>query len=149
MAVFDDEFFMRKAIIEGRDSTNQNEVPVGALIVAKNKIIGRGSNQVERLNDVTAHAEMIAITAAQHHIRSKYLSDCTAYITLEPCTMCAGAFYWCRIGRIVIGTKDFTRGFNRHGTQVLHPKTQITWNILPKQCKNLMKDFFSEIRKNK
>jgi tRNA(adenine34) deaminase len=122
------------------------EIPVGAIIVAQNKIIAKAYNQTEKLKDVTAHAEILAITAASEYLGSKYLTNCTLYVTLEPCVMCAGALAWSQISRIVFGAKDSTRGFARLEQNILHPKTQITSGIMEEECEMLLKKFFSNLR---
>ena len=138
----DDIFFMREALKEARRAFDLDEVPIGAVIVANGMIIGRGHNLTERLNDVTAHAEMQAFTAAANTLGAKYLTDCTLYVTVEPCVMCAGAGYWTQISRIVWGADDEKRGFSMIGDKVLHPKTLTTKGILEQECKDLMVKFF-------
>lgn len=142
---FDDTYFMKRALQEAQIAFDKNEVPVGAVIVSDDKIIARGHNLTEALNDVTAHAEMQAFTAASGFLGGKYLKDCTLYVTLEPCQMCAGASYWTQIGRIVFGASDAVRGFEKYKT-VLHPKTKVTKGILADECSLLMKRFFIEKR---
>ena len=142
---FDDEHFMRKALAEAEKAFLEDEVPVGAVIVSNNKIIGRGYNLTERLNDVTAHAEMQAITAASSYLGGKYLHNCTLYVTLEPCTMCAGALYWSQIGRVVFGAADEKRGFLNSGGK-LHPKTKLNEGVLRNVCSNLLLAFFKQKR---
>lgn len=142
---FDDEYFMNKALIEAQAAFERDEIPVGAVIVAKNRIIAKGHNLTETLNDVTAHAEMQAITAGANFLGGKYLKDCTLYVTLEPCQMCAGALYWSQITRIVYGASDKERGFVTMGTQ-LHPKTEVTSGILSEECSELMRSFFKSKR---
>lgn len=142
---FDDEYFMKKALIEAQAAFERDEIPVGAVIVAKNRIIAKGHNLTETLNDVTAHAEMQAITAGANFLGGKYLKDCTLYVTLEPCQMCAGALYWSQITRIVYGASDKERGFVAMGTQ-LHPKTEVTSGILSEECSELMRSFFKSKR---
>jgi len=137
-----DDFFMGEALKEARTALDNDEVPIGAVIVAKGKIIGRGHNLTERLNDVTAHAEMQAFTAAANYLGGKYLRDCTLYVTIEPCVMCAGASYWTQVSRIVYGAADSQRGFQRIGTNVLHPKTEIKGGIKEEECGTLVKNFF-------
>ncbi|MGV3509590.1 MAG: nucleoside deaminase [Sphingobacteriaceae bacterium] len=137
-----DDFFMQEALKEAKLALSQDEVPIGAIIVSNGKIIGRGHNLTERLNDVTAHAEMQAFTAAANHLGGKYLKDCTLYVTIEPCVMCAGASYWTQISRIVFGAPDAQRGFGRIGQNILHPKTEIVGGILENECASLVKDFF-------
>lgn len=141
-----DEFFMREALKEAKYAFEEGEVPVGAVVVANNKIIARGHNQTEALSDVTAHAEMIALTAAANTIGAKYLIDCTLYVTLEPCVMCAGASYWTQVSKIVYGAADPKRGFNRLNEKVLHPKTTYVSGILANEAEALLKTFFQNLR---
>ncbi|MCX7987448.1 MAG: nucleoside deaminase [Bacteroidales bacterium] len=141
--MFDDEYFMREALKEARKALEKDEVPVGAVIVCQNKIIARAHNLTETLNDVTAHAEMQAFTAASHALGGKYLTECTLFVTLEPCFMCAGASFWTQIGRLVYGASDPKRGYNLVSYPVLHPKTQVTSGILQKECADLLKSFFA------
>lgn len=143
---FTDEYFMKKALLEAEMAFEKDEVPVGALIVIDNKIIARGQNLTEMLNDVTAHAEMQAITAAANFLGGKYLVGCTLYVTLEPCQMCAGALYWSQISKIVFGARDENRGFITMGTQ-LHPKTTVVSGIMAEEASDLMKRFFARKRK--
>ena len=131
---FDDNYFMSKAIDEAKIALSKGEVPIGAVIVADNKIIARAHNMVEALNDVTAHAEILAITSASNYIGGKYLENCSIYVTLEPCQMCAGALYWSRISKIYFGAEDPKRGFKKLGTK-LHPKTKVFGGILQNECK--------------
>jgi len=142
---FDDEYFMKRALQEAQLAFDKNEVPVGAVIVMKNQIIARAHNLTETLNDVTAHAEMQAFTAAADFLGGKYLKECTLYVTLEPCQMCAGASYWTQIGKIVFGASEEKRGFLKLNT-TLHPKTKIVGGILEKGCSELMTRFFIEKR---
>ncbi len=142
---FDDTYFMKKALQEAEAAFQKGEVPVGAVIVLKNQIIARAHNLTETLNDVTAHAEMQAFTAAADFLGGKYLRDCTLYVTLEPCQMCAGASYWAQIDRIVYGATDPERGFKNCQTK-LHPKTKLTNGILEEECGQLLKRFFIERR---
>tara|TARA_B110000444_G_scaffold74530_1_gene70195 strand:- start:2299 stop:2799 length:501 start_codon:yes stop_codon:yes gene_type:complete len=142
---FDDVYFMREAIREAVKAYEEDEVPVGAVVVANNKIIARGYNLTERLTDVTAHAEMQAITSASNYLGVKYLKDCTLYVTLEPCAMCAGALFWSQIDRVVFGANDEKRGFNALGIKV-HPKTTVTGGIEEEVCIDLLKDFFRSKR---
>lgn len=144
--MFDDEYFMRQAIQEAEKSFLVDEVPVGAVIVYQDRIIARAHNYVEHLTDVTAHAEMQAITAASTMINGKYLVDCTLYVTVEPCIMCAGALGWSQISRIVYGAPDEKRGFKRFAPEAVHPKTEIIGGILEEECANLMKEFFKKKR---
>lgn len=144
-----DEKFMRQAMLEAEKAVQADEVPVGAIIVLKDKIIARGYNQTEMLNDSTAHAEMIALTSAFNFLGSKYLPDATLYVTIEPCLMCAGALYWSKIGRIVYGAADEKNGYEKTtgNNSPFHPKTTLTKGVLEDECKNLMKDFFRKKRK--
>lgn len=145
IAPYDDTYFMKKALQEAEAAFEKGEVPVGAVIVIKDKIIARGHNLTEQLNDVTAHAEMQAITAAANFLGGKYLKDCTLYVTLEPCQMCAGALYWSQISKIVYAAKDAKRGCGAMGTK-LHPKTTISGGILEKEASDLLKKFFAQKR---
>lgn len=143
---FTDEYFMKKALQEAELAFEKDEIPVGALIVIDNKVIARGHNLTEMLNDVTAHAEMQAITAAAQFLGGKYLIDCTLYVTVEPCVMCAGALGWSQISRIVYGSVDEKRGFARFAPAALHPKTEVVAGVLEEECSKLMKDFFKRKR---
>jgi tRNA(adenine34) deaminase len=143
---FTDEYFMKKALQEAQIAFEKDEIPVGAIIVIDNKVIARGHNLTEMLIDVTAHAEMQAITAAANFLGGKYLVGCTLYVTLEPCQMCAGALYWSQISKIVFGASDEHRGFEKMGTQ-LHPKTTVVRGILANEASELMKRFFAKKRK--
>jgi len=138
---------MREALKEARKSLEKDEVPVGAVIVVNNRIIARAHNLTETLTDVTAHAEMQAITAAASYLGGKYLKDCTLYVTLEPCLMCAGALYWTQIARVVYGATDLKRGFTLWPSSPLHPTTTLTNGILEKECAALLTDFFKKKRK--
>ncbi len=142
---FDDTYFMKRALQEAEIAFENGEVPVGAVIVANNRIIGRAHNLTERLNDVTAHAEMQAITAASNFLGGKYLRDCTLYVTLEPCQMCAGGLYWSQISRVVYGAADMERGFSVMGGH-LHPKTEVVGGVLEKEAAELLKRFFIQRR---
>lgn len=146
---FDDQYFMQRALQEARQAFDAGEIPVGAVVVQDNRIIGRGHNQTEVLHDVTAHAEIIALTAAFHFLGAKYLPEATIYITLEPCHMCAGALYWSKIGRIVYGAGDEKNGYRRfYGHQhPFHPKTTITAGVMAEAGAQLMKAFFKDKRK--
>ena len=137
-----DERFMNEALREAREAADAGEIPIGAVVVWKGRIIGRGHNQTERLKDTTAHAEMIAITAATQGMGGKYLTDCTLYVTVEPCPMCAGALAWSQIGRIVYGAPDQRRGYSLFSPSLLHPRTQVTGGVLMEPCAALMLDFF-------
>lgn len=143
--LFDDHYFMKKALQEAEIAFEKNEVPVGAVIVVDNQIIARAHNLTELLNDVTAHAEMQAITAAANFLGGKYLHGCTLYVTLEPCQMCAGALYWSQISKIVFGARDDHRGFIKMGTQ-LHPKTVVQGGVMESEAQALLKRFFLEKR---
>ena len=143
---FNDTYFMKKALQEAEMAFEKGEIPVGALIVINNTIIARSHNLTELLHDVTAHAEMQAITSAANFLGGKYLKDCTLYVTLEPCQMCAGALYWSQVSKIVYGASDEQRGFVSMGTQ-LHPKTEVVSGILAEEAGALMKRFFAERRK--
>ena len=143
--IFDDTYFMKKALQEAEVAFDKGEIPVGAVIVIDNRIIARAHNLTETLNDVTAHAEMQAITAAANFLGGKYLQNCTLYVTLEPCQMCAGALYWSQISNIVYGAKDDQRGYGVMGTK-LHPKTKIKGGVLAGESSELMKRFFIEKR---
>lgn len=143
--LLNDEYFMRIALTEAKEALLKNEIPIGAVIVANNSIIAKTHNLTENLNDVTAHAEMQAITAAANAIGGKYLKNCTMYLTVEPCQMCAGALYWSQISKIVVGAQDNKRGFTAMGGQ-LHPKTEIVYGVLEDECKELMLTFFQNKR---
>lgn len=143
---FSDEYFMKKAFTEAIQAFDEGEIPVGAVVVANNKIIARAHNLTETLNDVTAHAEMQAITAAANLLGGKYLNDCTLYVTLEPCAMCAGALGWAQTGRIVYGASDSKRGFRKFAPNTLHPKTEILGGVLETECGELMQEFFRNKR---
>lgn len=143
---FSDEYFMKKALQEAELAFEKGEIPVGTLIVVDNKIIARTHNLTELLNDVTAHAEMQAITSAANFLGGKYLTGCTLYVTLEPCQMCAGALYWSQISKVVFGASDENRGFEKMGTQ-LHPKTTVVRGVLAEEASELMKRFFANKRK--
>jgi len=144
--MFSDEYFMKIALREAEIARESGEIPVGAVVVSQNSIIARGHNQTELLKDVTAHAEMIAITAAANGLHNKYLNDCTLYVTLEPCAMCAGALAWAQLGRLVFGASDEKRGFTRHQPNLLHPKTIVVSGIMEFECGELMREFFREKR---
>jgi len=146
LSVYNDEYFMKEALKEARKAFELDEVPVGAVVVCNNKIVARAHNLTEQLTDVTAHAEMQAFTAAASYLGGKYLTDCTIYVTLEPCLMCAGASYWTQIGRIVYGAKDKKRGYSLVGSTVLHPSTEVVSGVFEKECSHLLTDFFSKKR---
>jgi tRNA(adenine34) deaminase len=143
---FNDEYFMKKALVEAQDAFDKGEVPVGAVIVSQNQIIARAHNLTELLNDVTAHAEMQAITSATNTLGGKYLTDCTLYVTVEPCVMCAGALGWSQISKVVFGTADEKRGYKNYAPDALHPKTVVVSGVMEGECSLLMKKFFSEKR---
>ncbi|HRH37694.1 MAG TPA: nucleoside deaminase [Flavobacteriales bacterium] len=141
-----DEHFMRQALKEAEQAFKADEVPVGAVIVCGDRIIARAHNLTERLNDVTAHAEMQAITAAAENLGGKYLKDCALFVTLEPCPMCAGALHWSQVGRVVFGAFDEKSGYRRIGSKLLHPKTTVVGGVLEAECADLMKAFFKKKR---
>lgn len=143
----DDTYFMRKALDEAQVAFDMDEIPVGAVVVCQNRIIAGAHNLTERLCDVTAHAEMQAITAAANSLGGKYLTDCTLYVTLEPCVMCAGAIGWAQIGRVVFGAADDKRGYRRFAPETLHPKTEVTSGVLADACSALLREFFAKKRK--
>jgi len=144
--IFSDDYFMRKALDEAKLAFDKEEVPVGAVIVFGNQVIARAHNLTETLNDVTAHAEMQAFTAAADTVGGKYLKDCILYVTLEPCVMCAGAAFWTQIGKVVYGAFDSKRGFSQKGEGLLHPKTEVVGGIMQNECSQLLKDFFEKRR---
>jgi len=147
MIIFDDEYYMREALKEAEKALELDEVPVGAVIVSGEKIIARTHNLTEQLNDVTAHAEMQAFTSASEYLGGKFLDECTMYVTLEPCVMCAGAAFWARITRLVYGADDEKRGYSLTGQHLLHPKTLVTRGVLEKECSSLLTSFFKNKRK--
>jgi tRNA(adenine34) deaminase len=144
--MFSDEYFMEIALSLAEEAAEAGEIPVGAVVVCRNRIIGKGRNQTEELNDVTAHAEILAITAATQYLGGKYLSDCTLYVTLEPCVMCAGALFWSQIGRLVIGAADPKRGYSRIQPSLLHPKTRLETSVLANESQELLTKFFRRLR---
>ncbi len=144
--IYSDEYFMRQALLQAELAREKDEVPVGAVIVCDKKIIARAHNLTNRLNDVTAHAEMQAFTSAAEYLGGKYLNKCTLYVTLEPCIMCAGAAYWTRIAKVVYGASDPNRGYARIETNLLHPKTKILHGIMQKECSAILLDFFQKKR---
>ncbi len=146
LRVYDDAYFMRQALKQAELAAAAGEIPVGAVVVAGERIIARGYNETERLSDVTAHAEIIALTAAANHLGDKYLRDCTLYVTLEPCPMCAGALAWAQTSRIVYGASDDKRGFMRFGRELLHPRTVLEFGVLHDECAALVTDFFRQRR---
>lgn len=141
-----DDYYMSEALQLAERAGEVGEIPVGAVIVCRNRIIARTYNQTEQLNDVTAHAELLAITAATQHLGGKYLTDCTIYVTLEPCVMCAGALFWAQTGRLVIGADDPKRGYSRVQPSVLHPKTRVSTGVLSDECRTLLTNFFGRLR---
>ncbi|TAK42593.1 MAG: nucleoside deaminase [Saprospiraceae bacterium] len=146
LTVFSDNHFMKQALREAEAAYSAGEIPVGAVVVCQNRIIARAHNQTELLNDVTAHAEMLAVTAASNTLGSKYLEECTLYVTLEPCLMCAGALSWAQMGRVVYGASDGKRGFMCYGKELLHPKTKVEFGVMTDECSALLNRFFSEHR---
>lgn len=146
LAISPDEFFMNEAIKEAKLALAEDEIPIGAIVVCKGKIIGRGHNLTERLNDVSAHAEMQALTAAANYMGGKYLKECILYVTMEPCVMCAGAAYWFQLAGIVFGAYDTKLGFCRLNQKITHPKTVITGGIKENECSELVKEFFRKKR---
>ena len=142
-----DEKFMRQALNEALRALDKREVPIGAVVVAGDRVIGRGHNLVETLMDATAHAEMQAITAAMSALGGKYLNDCTIYVTVEPCVMCGGALAWSQIGRVVYGAADPKRGYSTYSDRILHPKTEVVAGVLKEECEALMNEFFRSLRK--
>lgn len=143
----DDNFYMKEALREARRALEEGEIPIGAVVVSpRGDIIGRGHNLTETLRDVTAHAEIQALTAAADTLGGKYLTDCTLYVTVEPCVMCAGALGWAQMGRVVFGTCDEKRGYQRFAPEALHPKATVTTGILEEECRRLMQDFFRNKR---
>ena len=148
LSIHSDEHFMTQALKEAQIAYEEGEIPIGAVVVCENKIIAKDHNRVERLNDATAHAEMLAITAAQNYLGSKYLNECTLYVTLEPCSMCAGGLFWTQIGKIVMGANDKERGFLQFNKNIIHPKTKLKQGVHAEACEVLIKDFFKKLRGN-
>ncbi len=142
----DDTYYMKQALAEARQAADRGEIPVGAVVVCKDRIIARAYNLTETLTDVTAHAEMQAITAAASTLGGKYLNECTLYVTVEPCVMCAGAIGWAQLKRLVFGAEDVKRGYRRYAPQALHPKTEVVQGLLAEECAALMKAFFAARR---
>ncbi|MED9995495.1 MAG: nucleoside deaminase [Paludibacteraceae bacterium] len=142
----DDTYYMKQALLEAQKAYQADEVPVGAVVVAGGRIVGRGHNLTETLSDATAHAEMIALTAAMNELGAKYLPDCTIYVTVEPCVMCAGAMYWAKIAKLVYGASEDKYGFTVKAPTSLHPKTEVVCGVLQEECAQLMKDFFKAKR---
>lgn len=147
LGIFSQEYFMKQAFQQALLAAEEGEIPVGAVVVSGNRIIAQTYNQVERLNDVTAHAEILALTAASEAIGNKYLMDCTLYVTLEPCLMCAGALRWSQLGKLVFAAQDDKNGFMRYGKEILHPQTKLAYGVMEDECKALLKGFFSKLRK--
>jgi tRNA(adenine34) deaminase len=147
LSIYSDDHFMKQALKEAEKAYEQGEVPVGAVVVCNNQIIAKAHNQTELLNDVTAHAEIVAITAACNFLNSKYLQDCTLFVTLEPCAMCAGGLYWSKISRVVFGAQDYKNGFMKFGKEILHPKTKLEYGVMNEECSSLMTKFFKARRK--
>jgi tRNA(adenine34) deaminase len=146
MELFTDEYFMREALKEAKKALEIGEVPVGAVVVCKNRVIARAHNQTEKLTDATAHAEMIAVTAAANYLGSKYLNECTLFVTLEPCVMCAGALHWVQLQKLVYGASDIQRGFSLVGTPLLHQKTEVVKGVKAEEAKGLIDVFFKKLR---
>lgn len=146
LSTLSDEYFMKQALAEAQKAYDEGEIPVGAVVVCNNRIIARAHNQTERLNDVTAHAEIVALTAAADYLGSKYLNECTLYVTLEPCPMCAGALAWAQLQKLVYAASDDKRGFMKFGKEMLHPKTKLEMGILHDESADLIKRFFKEKR---
>ncbi len=141
-----DDYFMEMALVLAEEAADNGEIPVGAIVVCRNRIIAKSRNQTEQLNDVTAHAEIMAITSATQYLGGKYLTDCTMYVTLEPCVMCAGALFWAQLGRLVIGASDPKRGYSRIQPSVLHPKTRLETGLLAEESQALLTKFFNRLR---
>lgn len=146
MELYTDEYFMNEAIKMAKIAFEENEIPVGAVIVCRNKVIARAYNQTEKLTDTTAHAEMLAITSASNSLGSKYLNECKLYVTLEPCVMCAGASFWSQLGEIHYAASDPNRGFSRLSETVIHPKTKVKAGLMAAEAKQLLDDFFKKLR---
>ena len=144
--LYTDDYFMNEALKEAKIAFDEGEVPVGAVVVCKNRIIGRAHNQTERLTDSTAHAEMLAVTSASNYLGSKYLNECTLYVTLEPCVTCAGALHWVQLMKLVYGADDVQRGYTLVSTPLLHPRTEVVKGIKKQESKTLVDDFFRRIR---
>ncbi|RMG55385.1 MAG: nucleoside deaminase [Bacteroidetes bacterium] len=146
LSIHTDEYFMRQALLQAERAFEEEEVPIGAVVVCNYRIIGKGYNQTERLQDPTAHAEMLALTAACDHMGSKYLPDCTLFVTVEPCAMCAGALRWAQVGRVVYGTTEPKTGFQRYAPSLLHPRSELVGGVLAEDCAALMQAFFQRRR---
>ena len=147
MDLYTDEYFMREALKEAVKAFDAGEIPVGAVVRCQNKIIARTHNQTEKLTDATAHAEMLAVTSAANYLGSKYLDECTLYVTLEPCVMCAGALHWSQLQKLVYGASDAQRGYSLVGSPLLHPKTEVVKGVKADECKQLIDQFFKRLRK--
>lgn len=146
LQIHSDEYFMKQALIEAEIALEESEIPVGAVIVCENRVIAKAHNQTERLQDITAHAEMLAITSAQNYLGSKYLNDCTLYVTLEPCNMCGGALYWSQIGKVVYAASDEKRGYSQTSKKIIHPKTEVKHGLLASHAEILIEEFFKKMR---
>lgn len=146
MDLYTDEYFMREALKEAVKAFDAGEIPVGAVVRCQNKIIARTHNQTEKLTDATAHAEMLAVTSAANYLGSKYLDECTLYVTLEPCVMCAGALHWSQLQKLVYGASDVQRGYSLVGSPLLHPKTEVVKGVKADECKQLIDQFFKRLR---
>ncbi len=146
MELYSDEYFMREALKEAKKAFDLGEVPVGAIVVCQNKILARSHNQTEQLTDATAHAEMLAVTGASNFLGSKYLNECTLYVTLEPCVMCAGALHWTQLQKLVYGADDVQRGYSLVSTPLLHPRTEVVKGIKKDECSELVMQFFKKLR---
>ena len=146
LSILSDDHFMKKALQEAEKAYEMDEVPVGAVVVSQGRVIAKANNQTEQLNDVTAHAEMIALTAAASAIGGKYLKNCTLYVTLEPCIMCAGALKWAQLGRLVYGAQDEKAGYTTYEDRILHPKTKVSFGVMNNECSDLIHRFFEEKR---
>ncbi len=147
MDLYTDEYFMREALKESHKALDAGEIPVGAVVVSGNRVIARAHNQTEKLTDATAHAEMIALTAAANHLGSKYLNECTLFVTLEPCVMCAGALYWVQLRRLVFGAADVQRGYSLAGSPLLHPRTEVLKGVMAQESTALINAFFEQLRR--
>lgn len=141
-----EHFFMQTALREAREAAEEGEIPIGAVVVVGNRVVGKGHNRVEALGDATAHAEMQALTAAMNNLGSKYLPECTLYVTVEPCVMCAGAIAWSQVGRVVYGAADAKKGFSTYSNHILHPKTEVVAGFMGEECRALMEEFFKKLR---
>jgi len=148
MELYSDDYFMREALKEAQRALEIGEVPVGAVVVCKNRVIARAHNQTEKLTDATAHAEMLAVTAAANYLGSKYLTECTLYVSLEPCVMCAGALHWVQLQRLVFAASDVQRGYSLVSSPLLHPKTDVTTGVMAEESKKLLNLFFQQLRRN-